>query len=115
MKPVTVVETPEFLSVTRKLISDSERSLLVDYVANNPISGDLIQGSGGVRKLRWALAGRGKSGGSRIIYFFHDIDAPVFLLTAYAKNMRSDLSQQDVNDMKRLTDVLIENYKGKRK
>ncbi len=114
-RPVAVIETPEFLSATRKLMSEAERSLLVDYVALNPTSGDIMQGTGGVRKLRWALAGRGKSGGSRVIYFFHDVDTPVFMLTAYAKNERSDLSQHDLNDMKRLTGVLIDNYKAKRK
>ena len=58
--PVSVVETPEFLSATRKLMSDEERALLVDYLAYNPAAGDLIPGTGGVRKLRWGLEGRGK-------------------------------------------------------
>jgi hypothetical protein len=61
------VETPEFLSATRKLMSDEERMLLVDYLAYNPTAGDLIPGTGGVRKLRWALEGRGE----RVIYFHH--------------------------------------------
>ena len=51
--PVSVVETPEFMSATRKLMTDEERVLLVDYLAYNPTSGDLIPGTGGVRKLRW--------------------------------------------------------------
>jgi hypothetical protein len=49
--PISVVETPEFLSATRKLMSDEERALLVDYLAHNPTAGDLIPGTGGVRKL----------------------------------------------------------------
>lgn len=69
--PVSVVETPEFLSATRKLMSDGERTLLVDYLAYNPTAGDLIRGTGGVRKLRWALEGRGKRGGARVVYFHH--------------------------------------------
>jgi len=60
--PVSVVETPEFLSATRKLMSDNERALLVDYLAHNPTAGDLVQGTGGIRKVRWALDGRGKRG-----------------------------------------------------
>ncbi len=55
--PVSVVETPEFLLATRKLMSDEERTLLVDYLAYNPAAGDLIPGTGGVRKLRWELEG----------------------------------------------------------
>jgi hypothetical protein len=108
--PSTVVETPEFLAATRKFLTEAERARLVDYLAYNPTAGDLIQGTGGVRKLRWALEGRGKSGGARVIYFYHNAGVPVFALTAYAKNDRSDLSQQDRNDLKHLTEVLVVNY-----
>jgi len=106
--PVGVVETPEFLAATRKLMSDDERALLVDYLAYNPTAGDLIPGTGGVRKLRWALEGRGKRGGARVIYFHHDAGMPLFALTAYAKNERADLSQQDRNDFRQLTALLVE-------
>ena len=112
--PSTVVETPAFLAVTRKLMDDDERTELIDYLAWNPTAGDLIPGTGGVRKLRWALAGRGKSGGARVIYFHHDADMPLFALAAYAKNDRADLSQQDRNDFRRLTTCLVEAYKRKR-
>jgi hypothetical protein len=61
--PVTVIETPEFLAATRKLMEAGERGLLVDHLAHNPKAGDLIPGTGGVRKLRWGLEGRGKRGG----------------------------------------------------
>lgn len=50
--PVAVVETPDFLAATRKLMDETERAALVDYLANQPLAGDLIPGSGGVRKLR---------------------------------------------------------------
>jgi hypothetical protein len=93
--PISVVETPEFLSATRKLMTDEERALLVDYLAYNPTAVDLVPGTGGVRKLRWALQGRGKRGGARVIYFHHDAGMPLFALTAFAKNERADLSQQD--------------------
>ena len=113
--PVTVVETPEFLSATRKLMDESERMLPVDYLAYHPAAGDLIPGTGGVRKLRWALEGRGKRGGARVIYFHHNADMPLFALTAYAKNERADLSQQDRNDFKRLTGLLVEAAKRRRR
>ena|SRR5258708_9127550 len=108
--PITVVETPEFLSATRKLLSDEERAVLVDYLAHNPAAGDVIQGTGGVRKLRWGLEGRGKRGGARVIYFYHSADLPLFALTAYAKNQRADLSRTDRNDFRRLTKLLAETY-----
>ena len=59
--PVTVVETPEFLAATRAIMADDERGVLVDFLARNPQSGDLIPGAGGVRKLRWGLAGWGEA------------------------------------------------------
>jgi hypothetical protein len=112
--PLSVVETPEFLSATRKLMSDEERALLVDYLAYNPPAGDLIPGTGGVRKLRWGLEGRGKRGGARVIYFHHDAGMPLFALTAFAKNERADLSRQDRNDFRQLTTLLVEAFKRRK-
>lgn len=111
--PVSVVETPEFLSATRKLLDEDDRHALVDYLARNPRSGDLVQGAGGVRKLRWALEGRGKRGGARVIYYYHDGTMPLFALAAYAKNERADLSQKDRNAFRTLTKLLVETYAKK--
>jgi hypothetical protein len=108
--PVAVVETEEFLAAARKLMRDGERAALIDYLSANPTAGDLIQGTGGVRKLRWALQGRGKRGGARVIYFFHSEDIPLFALDIYAKNEKSDLSAEDRNDFKRLTKLLVQSY-----
>jgi len=107
---ITVVETPEFLSATRKLLTEEERAVLVDYLAHNPAVGEPVPGTGGVRKLRWQLEGRGKRGGARVIYFYHSAAIPLFALTAYAKNERADLSQTDRNDFRRLTKLLAEAY-----
>jgi hypothetical protein len=109
--PITVVETPEFLSATRKLFTEEERGVLVDYLANNPAAGDLVPGTGGVRKLRWRPEGRGKRGGARVIYFYHSASIPLFALTAYAKNERADLSQKDRNDFRQPTKLLAETYR----
>src|SRR6266481_1421553 len=110
--PISVVETPEFLSATSKLMTDQEREL--DYLAYNPTSGDLIPGTGGVRKLRWGLEERGKRGGARVVYFHHDAGMPLFALTAYAKNERADLSQQDRNDSRQLTALLVRRFKRRK-
>jgi hypothetical protein len=112
--PISVVETPEFLSATRKLMSEEERALLVDYLAYNPTAGELIPGTGGVRKLRWGLEGRGKRGGARVIYFHHDAGLPLFALTAFAKNERADLRQQDRSDFRQLTALLVEAFKRRK-
>lgn len=113
--PTSVVETPQFLAAIRKLMSDAEVAALIDFLAWNPTAGDVIVGTGGVRKLRWALAGRGKSGGARVIYFHHDVGMPLFVLTAYAKNERADLSQAERNEFKRFTELLVVKHKGKSK
>jgi hypothetical protein len=112
--PISVVETPEFLSATRKLMSEEERTLLVDYLAYNPTAGDLIPGTDGVRKLRWGLEGRGKRGGARVIYFHHDAGLPLFALTAFAKSEQADLSQQDRNDFRQLAALLVEAFKRRK-
>lgn len=109
--PVSVVETPEFLTAMRRIMDDDERGVLVDFLAHNPLSGDLIPGTGGVRKLRWGLEGRGKRGGVRVIYYYHSEVMPIFALTAYAKNERADLTQADRNDFRRLTALLVERYR----
>ncbi len=70
--------------------------------------------AGGVRKLRWGLEGRGKRGGARVVYFHHDACMPLFALTAYAKNQRADLSQQDRNDFRQLTALLVERFKRRK-
>lgn len=108
--PVGAVETPEFLAATGRMMTDEERGLLVDYLAYNPTAGELIPGTGGVRKLRWGLEGRGKRGGARVVYFYHNETMPLFALTAYAKNERTDLSQADRNDFRRFTALLVDAY-----
>jgi hypothetical protein len=95
-------------------LADDERETLIGHLAGNPLAGELIAGTGGVRKLRWALAGRGKRGGARVIYFFHSPTMPLFLLTAFAKNERSDLSQSERNSFRTLTKLLVDTYRSKR-
>lgn len=96
-------------------MDDDERALLVDYLAHNPMAGDLVQGTGGIRKVRWALDGRGKRGGARVIYLYHGADMPLFALAAYAKNERADLNQQDKNDFRQLTTMLVDAFKRRKR
>ena len=108
------METHEFLSATKKLMDDAERAELVLYLAYNPTAGDVIPGSGGVRKVRWGLEGRGKRGGARVIYFFHDMEMPLLLLKAYAKNEQEDLSQVQLKKMQQFTTQMVEAHKRRR-
>ena len=110
---MTVVETERFLKDTKSLASDSERAELVAFVGANPEVGEIIPETGGVRKVRWALPGKGKRGGARVIYYYHSERLPVFLLAAYAKNQKANLSKAERNAMKRLVPILMAGYPRK--
>ena len=104
--PVTVVETPAFLRRAKGILSEAERADLVAYLAEHPDSGKIMEGTGGVRKLRWAREGEGKSGGYRVIYYFHSERIPLFALLIYGKKEKANLTQAEKNDMRRLTALL---------
>jgi len=80
----TVAETEVFMRYADLIWSEIERAAFIDWVAANPLAGDVIQGSGGCRKVRWGRAGMGKRGGARVIYYNGD-DGRIWLLIAYAK------------------------------
>ena len=95
-------------------MDDEERAELVEYVAFNPTAGAVVPGSGGVRKLRWELEGRGKRGGARVIYFYHDMEMPLLLLKAYAKNEQENLSQVQLKKMQQFTKQMVEAHRRRR-
>ena len=95
LAPLVVCETNEFLSRATKIWSDEERSEFIDHIAGHPEAGDIVPGAGGIRKVRWSRQGAGKRGGVRVIYYFHDDTVPLYLLSIFAKNEKSDLSPLD--------------------
>ena len=105
---LTVAEVPEYIRRAEKLLTATERRDVVDYLAAHPKAGDLMEGTGGVRKLRWGRGGQGKSGGVRVIYYFHSESMPLYLLTLFAKNERANLSKAERNDLAGLVDVLVQ-------
>ena len=107
---VTVAEAPEFTAAARKMMTEDERTALIVHLSENPLAGDLIPGTGGVRKLRWALQGRGKRGGARVVYFFHSEALPLFIFSISAKNAQSDLSAAAKNELKLITKFIVESY-----
>lgn len=104
--PITVVETPTFQRKVKALLSEEERLDLITYLAENPTSGALIEGTGGVRKARWARQGAGKSGGYRVIYYFHSTTIPLFALLIYGKNDKENLTRAEKNAICKLTSLL---------
>jgi hypothetical protein len=102
----TVAETPLFVRQADEVWDEEERHAFVSFIAANPEAGDVIPDTGGVRKLRWLRAGSGKRGGTRVIYFYHDTNRPLYLLMVYAKSRRENLTPDEKRAVRKLTMVL---------
>lgn len=104
---ITIVELPEFIRKASGLLSESKRVELINYLSSYPKAGEIMTGTGGIRKIRWARGGRGKSAGVRAIYYYHDERIPLYLLTVFGKNEQSNLTKAERNDLAKLVDVLV--------
>ncbi|MDS4015352.1 MAG: DNA-binding protein [Candidatus Accumulibacter sp.] len=93
----TVIETPTFQKQAAKLWSEDKRLSFIDWIAANPLAGDVIPGADGARKVRWSRAGSGKSGGVRVIYFNLSAQEVVLLVAAYGKADRSTMRPDEIN------------------
>lgn len=83
----------------------------INYIAANPTSGSLIRGTGGARKVRWSSdKSKGKSGGVRIIYYYHNNNIPIFLFTVYPKNKKDNLTSAECNELKLIIKELVKIY-----
>lgn len=92
----TVIETPTFQKQAEKLWKEEERLAFIDWIAANPLAGDVIPGADGARKVRWSRAGSGKSGGARVIYFNLTEQEVVLLIAAYAKADRANMLAAEI-------------------
>jgi len=108
----TIVELLEFQRKAGNLLSADDKLSIINYLASHPLSGDLMQGTGGIRKLRWSAQGRGKSGGVRVVYYYHNGSMPLFLLTVFGKGEKSNLSKAERNELAKFTNLLVKNYGG---
>ena len=108
--PQTIVETKSYERDSAKIMSGDERTAAINLIAADPTVGDIIPGTGGIRKVRAALSGRGKRGGARIIYYYHDPDMPIFLLSIFAKSDRGNLSKAERNELAKLTRAIAQKY-----
>ncbi|MEO1193132.1 MAG: type II toxin-antitoxin system RelE/ParE family toxin [Pseudomonadota bacterium] len=112
----TVIATRTFeISAKSAGIKDGEVDSLVTLLAANPLAGDLVPGTGGARKVRLAAKGRGKRGSYRTYHYFGGDDVPVFLLAAFAKNEKSDLSSSEKEALRSLLSHLASDYRENRR
>ena len=95
------VEASSFTKYLHDYFTDDEYLALQWYLATHPEAGDIIPGSGGLRKVRWSGKGRGKRGGTRIIYYYHVPEHSVWLLTLYAKGELENISQATLKALRR--------------
>ena len=110
---ITVVETGAYLAMTAGMLDETERTTIVDRIAADPRAGYLIRDTGGLRKVRIPMEGRGKRGGGRLITYFHDDNMPVFLIAFYAKNVQTDLDAKQRKAAKALTDAIRQQYRSR--
>ena len=96
------VETPVFTRTVTALLDEEQYRALQLALALRPEQGDLIRGSGGLRKLRWGLAGRGKRGGARVIYYWDAPTETFYMLYAYTTQEQGDLTPHQVKVLRRL-------------
>ncbi len=106
----TVVELPEFQRRANSLLSEKEKQGIISYSASHPQTGVVLQGTGGIRKFRWPFGNKGKSGGVRVIYYYHNESMALFLLSVFGKNEKANLSKSERNELAKFTKQLVNNY-----
>ncbi len=106
----TIVELPEFQRRAAALVSETKKQAIINYLAAHPQAGVVMQGTGGIRKFRWASGNKGKSGGVRVIHYFHNESVPLFLLSMFGKSEKANLSKAERNQLAKLTNILVKNY-----
>lgn len=102
---MVIIESQIFSKLLTDYMSADDYREFQVFLAEHPQAGDVIQGTGGLRKVRWGTKGKGKSGGVRIIYYWQVSESQIYLLTLYAKNEMADLS---VNERKMLKKMVEE-------
>jgi hypothetical protein len=102
------IETPLFTKLIQELVPDENYRLLQQTLILRPETGDLIQGGGGLRKIRWKLPGRGKRGGLRVIYYWDVPAEAIYMLLPYAKHEQEDLTPDQLKMLRNLVKEWLE-------
>ncbi len=100
-------------SAAKAGISEDEVKAIIDFIATDPMAGDEIRGTGGCRKIRFAGRGKGKSGGYRVITFYSGEKLPVFLLAAFGKGAKANITAAEAATLKAVTKLIAQTYGNK--
>lgn len=112
-RPVSVIEFAGYRRRASELLTVGQRDAVIDMVAYEPTCGDVIPGSGGLRKVRIGRDGIGKRGGTRVIYYFYNEDFPILLLALYAKNEKADLTAAEKREFAASMREIVRQWKEK--
>lgn len=93
------------------LMDEGEYDGLIEFLARNYLKGDIIPGSGGVRKLRYARQGKGKSSGFRVIYYYHSEGNPIVPFTIFAKNQKANITGAEINELYKIVQLIKKELK----
>ena len=108
---MVIIETSIFTKKITTLLNDEEYRALQNVLVERPGSGDIIQGSGGIRKIRWSASGHGKRGGARVIYYWATNYDQIFMLYAYAKNELDDLTKDQLSALR---ETVVSEFKNEK-
>ena len=106
----TLVPIGTFEDKARRLLGKAGFDGMLELLARRPKAGRVIQGTGGLRKVRIARPGKGKSGGTRVIYYYHNVDKPMLLLQIYAKADQENLTDAQKAQLKKHVDAIIDGF-----
>ncbi|MBR1759802.1 MAG: type II toxin-antitoxin system RelE/ParE family toxin [Schwartzia sp.] len=111
--PQTIVETRPYQRAVDLIWDEQTQIDFKNYIGLYPMQGDIIPGTGGVRKIRWQGTGHGKRGGVRVIYYLYDDNHPIYLLYAYPKNAKLNLSEAEKKAFKEATEEIKRTFREK--
>lgn len=100
--PHTLLETRAYERAVEEFWSEEEQREFKTFLGLNAEKGDIIPDTDGLRKIRWSSSGHGKRGGARVIYYIYDEDEPIYLLFAYAKNVKENFSEKEKKAMRQV-------------
>jgi hypothetical protein len=111
--PVSVIEFAGYRHRANELLTAEQRDAVIDLIAYEPECGDIIPGSGGLRKVRIGRDGIGKRGGARVVYYFYNESFPILLLALYAKNEKDDLTEAKKRELAASIKVKVTQWRRK--